>query len=374
MAEDVQRDPFANAGPEQPGMSDPPSLPHEASSYAAAPPPYAQPAATAPSAPSGLAPHDAPARGDQNALGILSLIAPFVGLALVGIILGHLGLSAASRGRATNRGVALAGTILSWVVTVVSGIIGVIFLVAVIDDAQGRVSDEAVLDDLRALREAVQAEWDDGATEVSVRQTVDGYLVNERVVASEVGVDDVEFASSTAGFCVALTYNDEEVRAIDHVGVLTWDDCGDFRNTHSPGQAPVGVPDTAEYLPNSSDLVEGQCLLDPYDPALQQDDGSYTVSGIYVVPCEEPHYGEVYLTGLLDDGEFPGNEAIWSELDEICQAGFEEFVGTPYAQSELYLDYFFPTETGWIYGQRDYQCMVVPYEGSLEGSMEGAGV
>ncbi len=49
----------------------------------------------------------------KNYLGILALIFPFVSLSLVGIIMGHLGLSAVKKGTANNHGVALAGTTIS---------------------------------------------------------------------------------------------------------------------------------------------------------------------------------------------------------------------------------------------------------------------
>ncbi len=54
-------------------------------------------------------------RTDKNWMGITSLILSLVGVSLGGIILGHLGLGAAKRGEASNRGVALAGTIVGWV-------------------------------------------------------------------------------------------------------------------------------------------------------------------------------------------------------------------------------------------------------------------
>jgi hypothetical protein len=55
-------------------------------------------------------------------MGLVALIASLVGAGLVGIVLGHLGLRAVRRREATNRGLALAGTVLGYAsVVVMSG-------------------------------------------------------------------------------------------------------------------------------------------------------------------------------------------------------------------------------------------------------------
>ncbi len=61
---------------------------------------------------------------------ILSLATLVTGFTWIGgIIFGHLGLAAAKRGEASNRGMALAGTIIGWVfgALAILGIIGAIF-------------------------------------------------------------------------------------------------------------------------------------------------------------------------------------------------------------------------------------------------------
>lgn len=55
-------------------------------------------------------------------MGLVALIASFVGAGLIGIVLGHLGLRAARRGEASNRGIAFAGTVLGYAsVVIISG-------------------------------------------------------------------------------------------------------------------------------------------------------------------------------------------------------------------------------------------------------------
>ena len=75
----------------------------------------------APEPPEGGAPKG-PADSRRNWLGLTSFIASLLGGGLIAIVLGHLGLRAAAQGKATNRGTALAGTILGYVgVVVLSG-------------------------------------------------------------------------------------------------------------------------------------------------------------------------------------------------------------------------------------------------------------
>ena len=59
----------------------------------------------------------APDATSKNWLAIVAIVGAFV-LPPAGIVFGHLGLSAAKRGEADNRGLALAATIIGYVVTV----------------------------------------------------------------------------------------------------------------------------------------------------------------------------------------------------------------------------------------------------------------
>lgn len=125
-----------------PGRPDPdPYASAPTGSPATAQPPYGGPAGQqAPGGYPGAYPGGAPARL-QNGLGLASLIVGIIALitsiiplfgfplGVVGLVLGILGLGRAKRGLATNRGVALAGVILSslaLLIAIVSGIAGVV--------------------------------------------------------------------------------------------------------------------------------------------------------------------------------------------------------------------------------------------------------
>lgn len=88
--------------------------------------PYAAPGYSQPWGTSGL--QYAP-RSDKNWLGITSLILSIVGVSLGGVIFGHLGLGAVKRGEASNRGIALAGTIIGWV-GLALGVIAVVLAIS----------------------------------------------------------------------------------------------------------------------------------------------------------------------------------------------------------------------------------------------------
>ncbi len=83
----------------------------------------------------------------QNILGILALIAPFVGLAPAGIVLGHMGLSAVKNGRANNGGIAIAGTVLSWIATAIA----VAIIISLVSDRKAAVNEAALKTDIMTV-------------------------------------------------------------------------------------------------------------------------------------------------------------------------------------------------------------------------------
>ncbi|PKQ17879.1 MAG: hypothetical protein CVT68_06210 [Actinobacteria bacterium HGW-Actinobacteria-8] len=89
--------------------------------YAQVPPPY----------------YGAPVSTEKDWMGITSLVLSLATLVtgftwIGGIIFGHLGLAAARRGEASNRGMALAGTIIGWVFggLAILAIVGFILFIA----------------------------------------------------------------------------------------------------------------------------------------------------------------------------------------------------------------------------------------------------
>lgn len=98
------------------------------------------------------------------------------------------------------------------------------------------------------------------------------------------------------------------------------------------------------------------------------------VSDVPVVECSEPHDNEVFHTFDLDDGDFPGDDAMMTQAEEVCVPAFEEYVGTDYASSRLDIFPITPTEGSWDTGDREIVCALYDVElAKLEGSMKGSG-
>lgn len=94
-----------------------------------------------------------------------------------------------------------------------------------------------------------------------------------------------------------------------------------------------------------------------------------------VVPCADPHTGEVYAEHELPAGDFPGDQAVTDTGMEHCYSVFEEFVGLSYEESTLDFWAMFPSQQGWeMADDRTVQCFVGPVEDTVTGTLEGAAV
>jgi hypothetical protein len=104
-----------------------------------------------------------------------------------------------------------------------------------------------------------------------------------------------------------------------------------------------------------------------------------TVSEVPTVPCTEPHDSEVFASVILEDGDFPGEEAIIAEADSGCLAQFAAFMGIEYEASTADIQYYFPTDVTWLSGDREILCLVYATDGAgntvqTTGSLAGSGI
>jgi hypothetical protein len=115
------------------------------------------------------------------------------------------------------------------------------------------------------------------------------------------------------------------------------------------------------------DLGVGQCYNLPEETNVEE---------VNVVDCAEPHQYEVYAViqhPAGPDEEYPGDEAISDFADEECLGStFEDYVGTPYQESELFAFVLQPTAETWDVGDREFVCAAYLEEGELEGSVQGS--
>ena len=117
---------------------------------------------------------------------------------------------------------------------------------------------------------------------------------------------------------------------------------------------------------NVFSVAPGDCFDDP-------DTGVDEVSDVPLVDCEEPHDNEVYAVVELDDGDYPGDDVVLSQAQDICLDAFASYVSEPYTTSELFATWIVPTERSWSDGDREVVCVLFDGDGPLEGSMEGSG-
>jgi hypothetical protein len=148
--------------------------------------------------------------------------------------------------------------------------------------------------------------------------------------------------------------------------------------TTAPTTAPTTVPTTTQAPPPTTagsaipvetspfDLEVGDCLAD----RLEGD----SVSTVGVLPCEQEHAQEVYALELMDDGSFPGEDAVKTEASDVCRSAFEDFVDIDYDDSKYYFNTLYPTSDSWDQGDREIVCLAYDPDGPLTGSVEGAGI
>ncbi|WP_344320783.1 septum formation family protein [Streptomyces macrosporus] len=107
------------------------------------------------------------------------------------------------------------------------------------------------------------------------------------------------------------------------------------------------------YNPNS-EAVEGEALA------------------IEVVPCDEPHRGQVVGEFTLDEeGKFPGDEAIWAIADQRCPVEAGKFAPDTWALPKgVGILYYTPTKESWATGDRAVSCTYTKESGTFTGSLK----
>jgi len=126
----------------------------------------------------------------------------------------------------------------------------------------------------------------------------------------------------------------------------------------------------------SGSVVEGNDDADVFaikvGDCLNDATASGTVTEVPIVPCSEPHDSEAYASIQVEDGDFPGDEAIKEQADADCVAAFGDFVGVEYNDSELEYTYYFPSAESWEQGDREILCEVYDPDSQTTGSLEGS--
>ncbi len=123
------------------------------------------------------------------------------------------------------------------------------------------------------------------------------------------------------------------------------------------------------------DLTVGDCVSDFY--AAEPDaNGDHPFTDPTVVPCSEPHYGEVFALALIGGTEAPSEAVFQAHIAQLCEGpAFANYVGvSDYYASSLYHDVLYPNPAAWKDGGHEMVCVVVEESGSTVGSLRGSGL
>ncbi len=94
-----------------------------------------------------------------------------------------------------------------------------------------------------------------------------------------------------------------------------------------------------------------------------------------VVPCTQPHTGEVFFTGDIwpQTMAYPGDNATSKQADARCGRAFTPYDGISPDQSAFTYAYDLPDSTSWPSGDRSVQCIAYdPNGASIDYSIKGS--
>lgn len=138
----------------------------------------------------------------------------------------------------------------------------------------------------------------------------------------------------------------------------------------------VGCSDVVESAKEGAEQVARQRSVfqldigDCYNPNGKAAEGE--TFSIEMVPCVEPHQGQVVGEFTLDEGKaFPGNDAIWAIADERCPAEAAKFAPDTWALPKgVEIFYYTPTKESWSSGDRAVSCTYTKEKGTFAGSLK----
>jgi hypothetical protein len=98
------------------------------------------------------------------------------------------------------------------------------------------------------------------------------------------------------------------------------------------------------------DLRPGDCF-----DALSDSD---TAGTIPLIPCDQPHTGEVYFVAEYPDTTYPGAAELATWTDRVCLEDLDQQLGLSVA--DFAFSYLLPTDEGWeTNGDRSSVCVLI---------------
>jgi len=152
---------------------------------------------------------------DREWLGITAYIAALLALSPVAIILGHLGLSAAKKGRARHRSFALAAVILGWIALIATGV-GLWFLQN--DEVTPEEIDVQAQQDVTAVGAAAATLAVETNAVPDVAQIDGAYTVGDQQLDAHLTTaHELTFSGATASdWCLDIAFDGGTVEAFSY--------------------------------------------------------------------------------------------------------------------------------------------------------------
>jgi hypothetical protein len=126
-----------------------------------------------------------------------------------------------------------------------------------------------------------------------------------------------------------------------------------------PSPAAGENPTEAQTEVNPSGLTIGDCtgpLPDGEVPAAA------------VIPCDSPHYWELYSRASLGRGAFPAD--IATVADEYCTDAFADYAGVPWDATPYELTFLYPaTAQAWATADHEILCFAGRSAGDLTNGL-----
>jgi hypothetical protein len=129
--------------------------------------------------------------------------------------------------------------------------------------------------------------------------------------------------------------------------------------------------DTAGVLTSGGDVPADRLQL--HDCLTELPEG--VVRTVGVVPCDQPHLGEVYDVFELPTGAFPGRAQVIRLSEGHCVKTLAAYLGLRAGVDDGYaVRYLHPTASSWALGDHDSTCILTdPNRELLTGSAQGQG-
>lgn len=93
------------------------------------------------------------------------------------------------------------------------------------------------------------------------------------------------------------------------------------------------------------------------------------IENLPVVPCTEPHDGEVFAEFPISGSAFPGDAAVTTQAEEGCVERLRNFAPEAAEDPNTQLYYLHPTAASWLTGDRDVLCVALSASGKRTGSI-----